>query len=145
MISLTTKFIEPSRRCVEEFEQEIGVQLPEDYRRFLLTYNGGEPVDGEFQVPGWGFSVVHFFYGLGTGFDAYNLDWSRETFEDVFPDSITPIACDPGGCLVCLGVQGRSRGKVYFWDRGQMLDELALLAPDFDSFVANLKPSGTFG
>jgi hypothetical protein len=144
MISLSKTFPATSDAAVAEFEQEIGIQLPEDYRRFLLTYNGGEPVDGEFQVPGWGFSVVHVFYGLGTGFDAYNLDWSRVRFEEVFPDSITPIARDPGGCLVCLGVQGRPRGKVYFWDRGQELDELVLLAPSFDSFVAALKPSGTF-
>jgi hypothetical protein len=29
------------------FEKRFGYPLPKDYREFLLTYNGGRPVEGE--------------------------------------------------------------------------------------------------
>ena len=144
MFSLKTAFPATSELAIAEFERSIGAQLPDDYRRFLLTCNGGEPVDGEFAVNGWGSTVVHVFYGLNTGYKAYNIDWSKSVFDDVLPESIVPIACDPGGYLVCLGVKGVAQGKVYFWDRGEKLDELILLAPSFEDFVDGLKPSGSF-
>jgi len=37
----TERFPLPSEKQVAEFEQRIGVQLPSDYRQFLLEYNGG--------------------------------------------------------------------------------------------------------
>jgi hypothetical protein len=144
MIAWKSSWPPTNEFAVAAFEKQLGVRLPEDYRHFLLACNGGDPVDGEFAVPGWGSTIVHFFYGLNTGYRAYNLDWVRSVLEDVFPDSVIPVACDPGGYKVALGIRRRAEGKVYFWDRGDQLKELVRVAPSFDSFVYGLKPSGTF-
>lgn len=140
MIALKTSFPGTNELAVARFERQLGVRLPEDYRRFLLCCNGGEPMNGAFEVEGWGSTHVHVFYGLETGYDAYNLDWSRSRLEEVFPDSVIPIACDPGGYKVCLGVRRRAQGKVYFWDRGEQLDALVRIAESFDGFLSGLKP-----
>jgi hypothetical protein len=59
---------------------------------------------------------------------------------------------DPFGNAICLGVTGRWRGKVYFWDHDSEpdLDEwdgsvdtaenITLLAHSFTDFVARLRP-----
>jgi hypothetical protein len=38
--------------AIEKYEQEIEVQLPPDYRAFLLSYNGGVPNPNGFPIPG---------------------------------------------------------------------------------------------
>ena len=141
MIPMKNAFPPTHELAVAAFEKKLGVRLPEDYRRFLLACNGGEPLDGEFAVEGWGSTVIHYFFGLNTGIEAYNLDWRRSTLEHVFPDSVIPIASDPGGYHVALGVKRRAEGKVYFWDRGEQLEQLVRVAPSFDSFLSSLRPS----
>jgi hypothetical protein len=145
MIAMKTAFPATHELAVAAFEKKIDVRLPEDYRRFLLACNGGEPVDGEFAVAEWGATVIHFFFGLSTGERVYDLDWRKEKLADVFPASVIAIASDPGGYLVALGVRGKAEGKVYFWDRGDKLEQLVRIAPSFDSFLSSLKPDGTFG
>ncbi len=140
MLEFKTAFPATTEEAVRNFEQLIGEQLPIDYRNFLLAANGGQPVNGDFVAGEWGGTLVHCFYGLSTGYDAYNLDWSRSAFSEELPEAVTPIACDPGGYIVCLGVQGSVKGKVYFWDRGEKLDTLIALAPSFEEFIDELQP-----
>lgn len=138
MISWRTRFPQVNQGTIEAFEALIGFSIPEEYREFLLMNNGGEPDKADFSVEGWGKTLVHVFYGLGTGYKAYDIDWSRSTFDDILPSEIIPIACDPGGYLICLGLEGRARGKVYFWDRGGDGEELRFLASSFKDFIDHL-------
>jgi hypothetical protein len=52
-----------------------------------------------------------------------------------------PIADSPGG-QICLGLQGETRGKVYWWDRSEPSenpnDNLELIGHDFESFINSL-------
>ena len=141
MIAMKSAFPATHELAIARFEKKLGVRLPQDYRRFLLACNGGEPVDGEFAVEGWGSTVIHYFFGLNTGIEVYTLDWNLSKLEHVFPDSVIPIASDPGGYLVALGVKRRAEGKVYFWDRGEKLEQLVRVAPSFDGFLSRLRPS----
>ena len=58
-----------------------------------------------------------------------------------------PIADDPGGNAICLGMSGNERGKVYFWDHEMEADEgdeptfenVYLVAESFASFLKSLK------
>lgn len=36
-----------AEETIVAFEKRFGYPLPKDYREFLLTYNGGRPVEGE--------------------------------------------------------------------------------------------------
>jgi len=41
---IETKLFESiSNKDIEKFEKQLGYSLPEDYRQFLLKYNGGDP------------------------------------------------------------------------------------------------------
>jgi hypothetical protein len=49
-------------RDVEQFEAELGFSLPEDYRNFMLSFNGGRVlVDHDIQIEGlFGGAFVHY-------------------------------------------------------------------------------------
>ena len=49
---------------VQQFEAELGFSLPEDYRNFMLTLNGGKVlVDHDIPVEGlFGAAFVHYLY-----------------------------------------------------------------------------------
>lgn len=123
------------------FEKRNGVSLPEAYRRFLQEQNGGRPRDGEFPVPGWGVTVIDFFFGVGTG-DSYDLQKHMDRLQNPRNTELMPIATDPGGWHVFLCVRGPHIGGVYFWDHKAAGSQPLLIAPDFDSFVSSLKPDG---
>ena len=57
-----------SNRDVEkriiEMEENYGIALPEQYRKFLLEYNGGDTPDTSYKA-GRASTVVRGFYGFG--------------------------------------------------------------------------------
>lgn len=58
---------------LQDFERIIGDQLPQQYREFLLKYNGGYPRPYYFIISKeQGIGMVNVFYGIGEMYD--NLD-----------------------------------------------------------------------
>jgi hypothetical protein len=110
---------------IKKFEKKLNIELPKDYIEWLLQYNGGRPEKDGCDVIEMisevsdGF-LVNWFYGLKydpTYNESYELYDSYESFFDRMPKELIPIACDPGGNQICLGVvKGEHYGKVYFWD-----------------------------
>jgi hypothetical protein len=49
---------------VDEFARRCGVELPDDYRQFLLADNGGLPSPDAFVTPDGGLEVVRILYGI---------------------------------------------------------------------------------
>jgi len=113
-----------SREEIARFEGRHGIVLPEDYARFLLKSNGGRPVPDGFAVPGWPHvnSVLHHFHGLHDG-NYYKLDEECARYSDRIPKDLMPIAADAVGNVICLGILGKRRGKIYFWDHEEELDD----------------------
>lgn len=131
------------------FEVRSRIALPKEYKEFLLHANGGAPVPDGFDVPGWRHvnSCVARFYGIHNG-EYSNLEKECEQFTDRLPPGIIPIADDQGGNLICLGIQGKRRGKIYFWDHEDEFDDhgegrqdygnVYLLADSLDEFLSKL-------
>jgi cell wall assembly regulator SMI1 len=105
---------------IRAFEAEIGHTLPEDYRAFLARCSGGwvdmtcrydgvSPDGEESSV------FLMSISGLRKGYN-YSLSHNREFIGDRIPKSLIWIMNDPGGNLICLGVSGKERGRVYLWD-----------------------------
>lgn len=145
---------------VEALEAEIGSSLPGDFRRFLMRCDGGHaggaccflgptPDGGDTYVTiadVFGLrrddhrSLRHRLRGPGTG---TSRRWP----------SLIPIMGDPGGNLICLGLTGEGRGRVYFFDHERAPDpaawdgdvehagHLERLADSFADFVAGLEAS----
>ncbi len=122
--------------------KDIGVDLLEPYRDFLLEQNGGVPVNGIFYYGDGGSSGVIFF-GVDTGENYNDLKWNYEVYKDRIPKGFFPIGNDPGGNLICIDVKGDQ--SVYFWDHEReeqppSRSNIYKIADSFEGFLALLKP-----
>lgn len=125
---------------VEKLEQRLGAKLPEDYRRFLMTINGGRREGGGWELPEYDLAV-DTFYGLRGDFydlaDAVDRLLRREPGTDHFPPDTIPIGYELGGNPILMKYRGKDAGSVWFWD--EMGDEdWRKIAPSFDAFIAML-------
>ena len=104
---------------VEQLEASIGRILPDDFKRFLIQFNGGRPEPNAYPLLGLDknpYCVVHIFFGIDRPFESGNLEWNFEVMNGRIPDNLFPIACDDGGDLLCLSLYGDDAGSVVFWD-----------------------------
>lgn len=106
------------------FEAWLEAPLPDDYRAFLLAHNGGIPEPSGFD----GGEVECFFAlhdqvwdadtpggHLAQPLQSLAVDWSDE-----FPERpLLPIGRDTDGRLLCLGVHGADRGRLFLADPGE--------------------------
>lgn len=131
---------------LQEVEERIGVKLPEQYRRFLQTQNGGRPSPDHFDFrerPGQG-SIVDFLYGVGVHRRPLELE-RRALKTENLPGDLMEIGMDPGGSQICIGISGERLGKVYFWAGATPhraypnLVGALLVADSFDEFLAGLR------
>ena len=115
------------------FEQHIGAKLPDDYRRFLIEYNGGCPTRVESLIPEINAPIlVSEFYGVGTG--PCGLKEVYSMLDGRIPNSFISIADDPGGHEYLIGLCGtQHEGQIYFW----LHDQEAENPMDICFFVAN--------
>jgi SMI1-KNR4 cell-wall len=132
---------------VRSLEHEIGFSLPEDYRRFLLRYNGGIPRPGAFRIrgmPGNPYGVIQVFFGIDRDIDSSNLKWNYEVFSQDGPADLLPVACTPSGDVICLTSSGQGAGSVVLWDyynapRDPLSREgMYQLADSFNQFVQGI-------
>ncbi|QUG40139.1 SMI1/KNR4 family protein [Psychrobacillus sp. INOP01] len=101
---------------IEAFENEYGINLPENYKRFLLLNNGGKPVKRRFKTAdGTITSSVMLFLPLSKETDS-NLESFYEKYctNKIVPSNLIPIGVDPADSLICLTIS--EQDKVYFCD-----------------------------
>lgn len=119
---------------VQELEEKYGITLPEQYREFLLKYNGGETPKTEFKI-GKEDSDVRAFFGLGDV--AYSM--SEEAYlEDLVKKQLLPIATDSFGNYIAIGIEKKNYGKIYFCDHERGY-KATLLTKDLKEFVSRCK------
>lgn len=135
---------------VLNFEKILKVSLPDDYRNFLLHYNGGHPKPHGFiyKLPDgrdWSGGVRDFF---GLGVDSWeDLRHYYALYEDRVPKQMLPIANDDGGNLLLLALKDVEKGKIYFWDHNEESEDdelpsyenIYFVANNFTEFLKNLK------
>jgi hypothetical protein len=140
--------------ALARFERDIGQELPEDYRYFLINCNGGY-VGGRYWYRGEnpdGREVEAGVHHIG-GFrdeSSFSLLWSRDCYCGRIPEPLIWINDDPFGNAICLGVADAHRGRVYFWDHENEPDKdwngsvesagnIMLVANSFTDYVAGLR------
>ncbi len=150
-VKIENSYGQISPEQIQAFEARTGIDLPDAYRKFLLASNGGEPTPDVFDVPDWHgqSTILAGLYGIHDG-PHRNLEKVLKGSAGVLPPQFLAIAEDAGGNLVCLGIQGKHRGHIYFWDHEDELDEdgkskldmsnMYLLAKDLNSFLDKLMP-----
>src|ERR1700722_8832612 len=105
-----------SENVLKAIEEFWGYTLPQNYRKFLLEYNGGEPSNKVFnfkdQTDG---SCLDTFFGIIKSFND-NILLKQQLSSIRVPENTLPVGNDTFGNLILLSVKGPDRGKVYFWD-----------------------------
>jgi hypothetical protein len=136
-------------RC---FEQKLGCRLPEDYREFLLAFNGGRPSLEQvaFSI-GKGDTILHSFDSLHDP-EGDDIEETRERLSSQIPPELLVIGYDGLGSSICLVIHGDKRGEVWFYDtldphepkrRLAWYDrkrDFKKLANSFTAFIQMLRP-----
>jgi hypothetical protein len=142
---------------VERFERELGHELPEDYRQFLVDVNGGQPAieRAVFRLRK-DRTILNNLLSLNDpdeGNDlATNQRLSGHPRNDLPRDAMT-IGYDAGGSRIVLILAGPHRGEVWFLDLGNQRStgsnprvewfdrrDVWKLADSFAEFMAGLRP-----
>lgn len=147
-----------SEKQIREFETSIGSSLPDDYRAFLLEFNGGQPQPGGFcydsQEPNdsvWCFFPLREFnkedISTSSPDDLYvypiqlayadllgALEEMCDEMEiEEFEEELLPIGTDGNGNYVCLDLK---EGGILFYDHETW--ERSPLASSFEEFLGGL-------
>lgn len=128
-------------------ERELKVELPLDYKNFLLKFNGGivEKDDSNFvQVEGLSEEIViDVFFGIHQNTNSDILHWNREMRDELLEKTII-IADDIIQGFIVLICEGEDKG-VYYWDDAYNFEtsddesNVYWIADDFTSFLEQLR------
>jgi hypothetical protein len=136
--------------AIEAFEKRHDIKLPDDYRTFLASQNGGRPEMASrvftFQKEGGSISdsLVDWFSGLIESED-YSLEEDFNVYKNRIPKGMLPIACDPFGNRILLGVRTPSGSGIWFWDHeieptSVRESGIYKIADNFEQFIESLSP-----
>lgn len=141
---------------VNKLEQQLGAELPTDYRQFLLTENGGEPDPFFVKIPGHPYIdnvSVGYIHGLYAKDDSYGLLAAIDQSMPCLPKGHLPIAGDSDLFSISLI---KKPGCVYFWDHEAVqcededeegnyqfkMSHATLLAGSFNEFLTRISRYG---
>ncbi|WP_080873400.1 SMI1/KNR4 family protein [Oceanobacillus timonensis] len=129
-----------------EIERIYNINIPLDYKEFLLEYGGSfikdgimyQPIESTPVTPEDGFDSINYFYGITN--DNYDIELAIQTYIEVLGTDIMPIADAGGGDLICIGLKEEYRGKVYYWyhEREKTIEgreHFYLIANSFKEFI----------
>ncbi|HOZ48660.1 MAG TPA: SMI1/KNR4 family protein [Candidatus Hydrogenedentes bacterium] len=126
---------------VERFETVSKVNLPEDFKSWLLRHNGSCPEPPRIDLDDGQGIYLNSFLSFSRQ-DKYNVFSMIETMSGRLPEGLVPIADDSGGNFVCFRYSSRtSQPEVVFWDHEEADPKLAtrLIAASFSEFVSKLR------
>lgn len=140
-------FGEITKDAIDEIEELFHVVLPNDYKKFLLKYNGGAVTINEVNelyLDDVNESVnIDVLYGIHTGSKASDIEyWTSEYAEDLFEKTIIIGDSIQQGfiVLVCDG----SNNGIYYYDDSYYFDSsddesnTYFIAETFDEFWKSL-------
>ncbi|MBC2328034.1 SMI1/KNR4 family protein [Listeria booriae] len=143
MVSIESSNKKATSVAIEDFEQRYNLKLAEDYKKFLLDFNGGYADPNVFKISEeQGKSALNTLYGLGIDDEYDELASVYESLDGIIPSGFISIADDSGGNQICLGVDDDYFGKIFVWmhdmEIEEDMDNMFLLAADFKLFLDNL-------
>ena len=125
---------------LEKFEQIINYRLPEDYRNYLLNFNGAKPINTVCNISDTeGETSLHDMLGIHDGPYFAKL-------EPVFGDNnitrengLIAFANDQGGNYFCICLRPEHYGEIYFYDHevsyDNKIENLVKLENSFIKFI----------
>ena len=159
-----------TKEKINLIEQELKIQFPEDFRKYMLLYDDCTYSDTYFYIRD--LRYPRRFTVLGDSWDSIRcmrklelksstdiVAWNTDFFQRGIdlPKELLVIAStqgfDPGG-EICICVEGEDYGKIYYWsmalywdigreleDGGPVIwDHIFLLADSFAEFIESMTP-----
>lgn len=133
-------------QTLAEAEGALGVQLPDDYRSFMLQSNGGRPKpsgfdidwqDGQPPAGDWRTSSLSMLYPVADPPEDGLLHMNTVTFAGRLPAHTLAIGSDAGGNALLLALGGPWQGKVLFWCKDHEVADGAIPGYDNVGLVAD--------
>ena len=116
---------------ISDLEKRFSTQLPQDYRKFLIKYNGGDTPNTKYKAAKISFDLRGFF---GFGNVRYSFD-SLSDLSDWIAQKRFPIACDLFGNYILISLDN---GVISFADHERGFQE-SFICDSFTAFVAKCK------
>ena len=114
----TERFPLPSEAQVSELEQRIAIALPDEYRHFVLEFNGGYFNRPEITPVGDGcpLATLACLFGIGASHPTAELATPSDMvlFDDNDPPVIVPIGSTGMGGLIILTTDPEGPGEIFF-------------------------------
>lgn len=120
---------------IEELETRNKIVLPAKYKKFILETNGGTP-DQEhncFEISGYYGKRSLLDYLDGIEAPLSGIEEGIIMFQDRLPNGFIPIGGDPGGNLICLGINMPYKDQIFYWDHEDELDKTGLSKKDMSN------------
>ena len=124
---------------LNQFEEESGINFPIEYKKFLLTKNGGSPSKDTFDISPKKNRVIQNFFTLNSKVVSYTLKHNNSGELISFPKYYYAIAYTVNGDFIMLNVDDNSNNYggvfIYFHDKENSLKKIA---SSFDDFLDKL-------
>ena len=130
---LISKYGNGSSKLVEEFENKNGIELDDQYRCFLINYNGGDTPKTTVRINGVS-SDLRYLFGINAKKDIENY----MQISMLKNKHCIPIGEDSYGDYYAIGINDDNKGAVYFSDHEKGF-ELIRIADSFSEFLAICK------
>ncbi len=136
----TARFELPGEERLSNLEHRIGVVLPQDYRQFILRFNGGYFNEPEITPVGEGCPQdgLTCLHGIGASHWEAELasDFYLTLFEENDPPIILPIGHTSMGGLIILTTEAEGFGEIFL---KQAFGDFHYLAKDIEEFFTLLR------
>lgn len=143
MTSLTYEETFPAAPAskLAELEERLGATLPEPYRAYLATQDGGA-------LEGYNNHGIEIILGIGEVPQWSSLWYLLSQESDILPAGFIPVGSDAGGGLFLLAVAGSDRGSVWHQSSETEEDDSGTITPvsrerladSWDSFLSSIEP-----
>lgn len=135
---------------VEKLEELLGTKLPSEYKYFLLSSGGGQPLNNVFRKFEFEKVIQEFpidiLFGIDDNEVAGDIFSNRAIYSDRIPSDLLTIGNDGIGNMICIGIGRDNNGKIFIWyDKERELNEpisyrdIKLIADDFNDFENSLR------
>ncbi|MBR4557907.1 MAG: SMI1/KNR4 family protein [Clostridiales bacterium] len=130
---LIVKYGNGSAELVSEFENRHGIELDEEYRCFLIKYNGGDTPNTHVGIRGCS-TDLRYLFGINTEMNIE--DYLQITASE--NKQYLPVGTDCFGNYFVIGLSDDNKGKIYFCDHEKGFS-VKQIADSFKMFLSKCK------
>ena len=124
--------------ALAQFEKNHDILLPEEYRTFLINYNGGNTLQTSFKIKKES-SDIRAFYGFENADYEYNFQYflDHDFLSEHIQAGYLPIAEDSFGNYILLGIAKQNYNQIAFFDHEKQ--KIIPFHLSFKEFLATIK------